>query len=61
MKLGLYAIFDAPEPSFTVAALGAVGLANRNTLPQPFGQISDLTFLSSPCAAAVAGMSASES
>ena len=57
-KLGLYAIFETPAPSVTVAVLGVVAFANSNTFPQPFGQSSVVTFVRSAFAPALGGMSA---
>src|SRR6476659_5151314 len=57
-KLGLYAIFETPAPSVTIAVFGVVALENSNNFPQPFGQSSAVTFVKSAFAPALGGKSA---
>src|SRR4030095_10534439 len=57
-KPGLYAIFETPAPSVTIAVLGDVAFENSNNFPQPFGQSNAVTFVKSAFAPALGGMSA---
>src|SRR5262252_3168975 len=57
-KVGLYAIFETPAPSVTMAAFGVVALEYSNNFPQPFGQSRAVTFVKSAFTPVLGGMSA---